>query len=99
MGRRIYLCDQEEKNIDDFKKFVKDLINNTDDDKIVTFEKLDGSLRVMNVLPARLKYVPKDTEDSTKQRKKQNDDVIVVWDNDKEAFRSIRYESIQKIEV
>ena len=61
----------------------------------VTFTKLNGDERIMNctlhesVLP----------ESDGKSKKKENLEVLSVWDIDKDAWRSFRMDSVKDIKV
>jgi hypothetical protein len=72
------------------KDTLKDLLKR----KVVkiTFKKKDGSERVMNCT-LHEDIVPV-YEKKTERVKKTNDDVIAVWDLDKDAFRSFKLESL-----
>ena len=60
----------------------------------VTFTKVNGEMRVMkctlqeNVVPAF----------ESKGVKKENDNVLSVWDLDKSAWRSFRVDSVKSVE-
>lgn len=58
----------------------------------VKFKKIDGSEREMKCTLAE--SIIKPHEKKTDREKKPNDDVIAVWDIDKESWRSFRYDSI-----
>jgi len=64
----------------------------------VTFTKVNGEERVMNctlhqsVLPE--KYISEDII-----KKKENPDVLSVWDIDKNGWRSFRLDSVKEIKV
>lgn len=61
----------------------------------VTFTKVNGDERIMNctlhdsVLP----------ESNGKSKKKENLEVLSVWDIDKDAWRSFRIDSVKEIKV
>lgn len=57
----------------------------------VTFTKANGEERVMRCT-LQSKYLP-ESEVSENKRKK-NDDIIVVWDVDKDTWRSFRVDSV-----
>lgn len=61
----------------------------------VSFLKKDGSIREMNCTLEEGVAVPH--EKTTDRVKEQNDEVCPVWDIDKQAWRSFRYESVTKI--
>ncbi len=60
----------------------------------VTFEKKDGTERVMNCT-LQVSIVPQVDAESTR---KGNDNVVAVWDLDKDAWRSFRVDSIKSVE-
>lgn len=59
----------------------------------VVFEKADGSLRQMRCT-LLVDYLP---EYITESSKKENEDVLVVWDIDNSGWRSFRLDSIRSI--
>lgn len=63
----------------------------------VTFKKKDGTERVMNCTLQESVVVPH--EKTTDRIKEQNDDVCPVWDIDKSAWRSFRYDSIVQVSL
>jgi len=70
----------------------------SDSTAIVTFEKTDGSLREMNAT-LQPSYLPEVNEKSTKKPRKENPNVVAVWDVDKDAWRSFRIDSIKEFLV
>jgi hypothetical protein len=63
----------------------------------VTFTKSDGSKREMRCSLREQDLVA--YEKKTDLIKEKNDDVCAVWDLDKSAWRSFRYDSIREIRV
>lgn len=63
----------------------------------VTFKKKDGSLREMNCTLEENVVVPH--EKTTDRVKEVNDDVCPVWDIDKAAWRSFRYDAVTLIKI
>jgi len=61
----------------------------------VKFTKTDGSERDMKC--TLMEAMVKPHERKTDREKKLNDNIISVWDVDKEAWRSFRYDSIISI--
>ena len=61
----------------------------------VKFTKTDGTEREMKC--TLLKEIVKPHEKKTDREKKINDNIISVWDIDKEGWRSFRYDSIISI--
>ena len=65
---------------------------------IVAFDKKNGQQRVMRCT-LDPQYLPEMTEASkAKKAKPVNDEVVSVWDMDKNGWRSFRLDSIQKID-
>lgn len=60
----------------------------------VSFTKVDGSKREMNCT-LQESYLPVRETKSTK--KVESDDVLAVWDTDKNAWRSFRIDSVTAI--
>lgn len=59
----------------------------------VVFTKVDGSTRTMNcTLSSR--YLPENADVSGKSK---NNSSVAVWDTDKNAWRSFRVDSVQKV--
>lgn len=64
----------------------------------VIFNKSDGTLREMRcTLMSEFLPAKKELTEEVKPRK-QNDDVVAVWDLDKESWRSFRLDSIVSFE-
>tara|TARA_Y100001949_G_scaffold91778_1_gene77636 strand:- start:28 stop:276 length:249 start_codon:yes stop_codon:yes gene_type:complete len=59
----------------------------------VTFKKIDGDIRKM------LCTLQEDVIPKTTGKKKENKDVLAVWDLGKNAWRSFRLDSIKKVEL
>jgi len=59
----------------------------------VTFEKIDGSKRVMNCT-LNNNYLP-ETLNESENKKEPNSNVIPVWDIDANAWRSFRIDSVE----
>jgi len=62
----------------------------------ITFIKVDGEERVINCTLEESVAIPH--EKTTDRVKKQSDEVCPVWDIDKGAWRSFRYDSITKVQ-
>jgi len=64
----------------------------------VTFTKADGSVREMTCT-LMSEHLPKQAIDETVRHvpRRENDEVISVWDCDKQAWRSFRLDSVTKI--
>jgi len=62
----------------------------------VCFNKKDGTVRTMQCTlnPDSLPVVDKQEGDEVKKEKKQNDESIAVWDLEKNAWRSFRFDSV-----
>lgn len=65
----------------------------------ITFNKSDGSLREM-VCTLMSEYMPtiEPLDESPKIPRKENDNVLAVWDIDNKGWRSFRLDSITNIE-
>lgn len=64
----------------------------------VTFNKKDGTERVMSCTLHK-DYLPAVEQKENKKTKKENDNVLPVWDLDKQAFRSFRIESLKDYKI
>lgn len=60
----------------------------------VLFEKKDGTVREM-ICTLRSDYLPVTEEKGEKVARKENDEVLAVWDIDNAGWRSFRYDSIK----
>lgn len=60
----------------------------------LTFEKKDGTIRKMNATLSKDEIPVVEIE---KNGRKVNESVIAVWDLDKHAWRSVRYDSIMEV--
>jgi hypothetical protein len=83
------------------KKFIKETISSGR--TFIVFTKTNGEKREM-VCTLRSDLIPSLTEDSDtmeiteqKRKKKQNPDVLSVWDLHKGEWRSFRYDSVTYI--
>ena len=66
----------------------------------VTFEKNDGSTRVMKcTLSENIIPVSTETTKAVVKKKQHNPDVLPVWDIEASGWRSFRYDSIQTVKV
>ena len=65
----------------------------------ITFNKTDGSLREMTCT-LMSEYMPtlEPLDESPKIPRKENDNVLAVWDIDSQGWRSFRLDSITNIE-
>lgn len=61
----------------------------------IRFTKVDGTERVMKC--TLVEGIVKSYEKTTDREKKTNENICSVWDVDKEAWRSFRYDSILEI--
>lgn len=61
----------------------------------VSFVKKDGTVREMNCTLEEDVAIPH--EKTTDRVKEQNDEVCPVWDIDKQAWRSFRYDAVTKL--
>ena len=77
-----------------FKSWLRnELMNNN---VYLEFTKKDGTLRKMN---ATLQESVLPPQPATEKTKKENAEVISVWDLDVNAWRSVRYDSINEIKA
>ena len=77
-------------NRDDLIKTLKENVC------VVTFTKVNGEKRVMTCT-LREDYLPPLVEG--KQKKKQNDAVLSVWDTNKKAWRAFRVENVEDVSL
>lgn len=61
---------------------------------VVEFEKKDGTVREMKCTLHESFLPPMPEPDPDKPAKKKNPDIQVVWDIEKEAFRSFRWDTL-----
>jgi len=66
----------------------------------IKFKKVDGTDRTM-ICSLKKQLLPENaqTEDNNKQTKKENSDVVAVWDLENDAFRSFRIDSLLEYQV
>lgn len=88
-----YYLTAEEKERAEFRKWLKDHLHAGP--VKVSFTKKDGTVRVMNCTLEEGVAIPH--EKTTERTKEKNDEVCAVWDIDKGAWRSFRYDSITQI--
>lgn len=62
----------------------------------VEFEKTNGELRKMSCT-LHPEYLPKDFDPNAEPKKKPNPDVRSVWDINKQAWRSFRWDSVKSV--
>jgi WYL_2, Sm-like SH3 beta-barrel fold len=63
----------------------------------VTFEKVDGTERTMKCTLLN-EYLPPHTETTDESEpRKQNDNIIAVWDIEKNDWRSFRVDSVKSL--
>jgi hypothetical protein len=65
---------------------------------IVTFEKADGSMREMTAT-LQPGYLPETKEQNTTPARKDNPDVVTVWDIENAGWRSFRIDRIKSLLV
>lgn len=78
---------KNEKSINELKQMLGSATVN------VTFTKKDGSLRVMKCTAAG-QLIPEDKKSQSTARSTKNEDICVVYDLEKEDWRSFRLDSI-----
>jgi hypothetical protein len=64
----------------------------------ISFTKSDGRIRNM-ICTLREDVLPQDTEQMDKKQRKQNLDVLPVWDVEKSAWRSFRIDTVEFIKI
>lgn len=64
---------------------------------LVTFMKVDGTKRIMKCT-LNEKYIPPAEPKKTDRVKKENPDVLAVWDLEKDGWRSFRFDTILEVE-
>jgi len=85
-------------SITDFVKFLKTWKKTNKPEIIkVEFKKSDGTLRKMVCIPSDPNYKPK-TQQTTDKKRKNNPDVISVYDIEKKAWRSVNLKRVLKVE-
>ena len=90
-----YYAQADEKQRKEFREWLKGMMH-VGPIK-VTFKKKDGSLREMNCTLEEGVVVPH--EKTTDRVKEVNEEVCPVWDIDKGAWRSFRYDAITTINI
>jgi|LakMenEpi03Aug12_release.lakeMendotaPanAssembly.Ray.scaffolds.fasta_scaffold3635422_1 hypothetical protein len=65
----------------------------------VTFTKTNGAQRKMTCTLHEDVVVPYEPKTERKRDKKENDNLVVVWDVEKSAFRSFKLDSVINYEV
>lgn len=93
-----------ENTVEQKRTFIQNLLEEANSKFItVEFTKVDGSNRVMNIQQAALKFHLKGDEasDSAKKavetRKKNNPNLMAVWDNQKQEVRSINLDKTHTV--
>ena len=83
----------EQKDLEVFKPWLNSIL--TDEIVQVTFEKSDGTDRIMKCTLKEELVTP--YEKKTNRTRKQNEDVCVVFDTDKQEWRSFRYDTVKSV--
>jgi hypothetical protein len=65
----------------------------------ITFTKADGTSRMMVCTLQESALPPAPVLTESKKERKKNPDVVVVWDLEKEAWRSFKFDSITNVSV
>jgi hypothetical protein len=84
----------KEKDKNQLRQWLADMMR--DQMVVVTFEKRDGTQRVMKCTLQENVVVPYETK--TDRKKEKNDDVLAVWDLEASAWRSFKLDSIREIQ-
>ncbi len=92
-----------ESEREEFRRFVKGILQ--DGPVLVEFTKADGSTRVMNCTLSEehgAKYIVKENVEVPVEKAhlpaKVNNDVCKIWDIEQAAWRSFRWDRLQRIE-
>jgi len=88
-----YYSQADEKNRQKFRDWLAGLLKTEEVD--LTFTKKDGTIREMKC--TLIEDLLPQIEKKTDRVKKESNDVIAVFDLDKNAWRSVRYDSITQI--
>ena len=83
----------EQKDLEVFKPWLNSIL--TDEIVQVTFEKSDGTDRTMKCTLKEELVTP--YEKKTNRTRAQNEDVCVVFDTDKQEWRSFRYDTVKLV--
>ena len=88
------------EQLDKFKEVTKKYLHE-EDQVLVTFKKKDGTDRVMKCSLKAGIVPPATKEDPASQKKVRtiSDEVCVVYDVEKEGWRSFRWDSVKLVEV
>jgi hypothetical protein len=90
-----YYCQASEFEREEFKQWVRGLLNERE--VTVDFVKADGDFRSMKCTLSEglgAKY----TVNESKNSKKPNPEVCVVWDTTQAAWRSFRWDRVKRIQ-
>lgn len=88
-----YYSQADEKNRKKFREFLNGLLRT--DEVNLTFTKKDGTIREMKC--TLIESMLPEYEKKTDRVKEPSNDIIAVFDLDKQAWRSVRYDSISQI--
>lgn len=93
-----------EASVDQKRNFIKNLLKEAGSRFItVEFSKKDGTNRVMNIQQAALKFnvLGESASETGKKavatRKRNNPNLLAVWDNTKQAIRSINLDTVHTV--
>jgi hypothetical protein len=98
-GDANYYTKAAEPERTEFRDWLKGLLHERK--VVVEFTKADGSSRTMVCTLSEengAKYVVNENQEATANKKKPNDDVCAVWDCEQGAWRSFRWDRLNKIE-
>ena len=82
----------DEEDIKITREYLQELLQNNE--ITVTFEKKDGTERVMKCTLNK-DLMPKQEVNEDKKERKVNEEVLAVFDTEKQAFRSFRLDSLK----
>jgi hypothetical protein len=98
-----YYTESAESEREEFRSFIKGVLQ--DGPVLIEFTKADGSTRVMNCTLSEehgAKYIVKENVEVPVEKAhlpaKVNNDVCKIWDIEQAAWRSFRWDRLQRIE-
>ena len=96
----VSVSEMSPEQLDKFKEVTKKYLREEDEVKVI-FKKKDGTLREMKCSLKAGVVPPATKEDPASQKKVRtiSDEVCVVYDVEKEGWRSFRWDSVNLVEV
>jgi hypothetical protein len=89
-----YYCRASESERELFRDWIKSVL--TTGQVQVTFDKADGTERTM---PCTLKESLLPKTQSSSSRRKYNEDICVVFDPERQVWRSFRWDRLKRVEL